>query len=33
VKDIAAVQIYGSWAEAVLGEARFAGTQMTQHSR
>ena len=33
VKDVAAVQIYCSWAEAVLGEARFAGTQITQNSR
>jgi hypothetical protein len=33
VKDVATVQIYCSWAEAVLGEARFAGTQMTQNSR
>jgi hypothetical protein len=33
VKDVAAVQIYCSWAEAVLGEARFAGAQMTQNNR
>ena len=32
VKDVAAVQIYCSWAEAVLGEARFA-KQMTQNGR
>ena len=33
VKDVAAVQIYCSWAEAVLGEARFAGNQITQNGR
>jgi hypothetical protein len=32
VKDVAAVQIYCSWAEAVLGEARFAN-QITQNGR
>jgi hypothetical protein len=29
VKDVARVQIYCSWAEAVLGEASFAPKQMT----
>ena len=29
VKDVAKVQIYCSWAEAVLGEASFAPKQMT----
>ena len=29
VKDVAKVQIYCSWAEAVLGEATFAAKQMT----
>ena len=29
VKDVATVQIYGAWAEAVLGEATFSSTQMT----
>ena len=29
VKDVAKVQIYGAWAEAVLGEASFAAPQMT----
>jgi hypothetical protein len=29
VKDVAKVQIYCSWAEAVLGEAAFAPKQMT----
>ena len=33
VKDVTAVQIYCSWAEAVLGEARFAGNQITQNGR
>ena len=33
VKDVAAVQVYCSWAEAVLGEARFAGNQITQNDR
>jgi hypothetical protein len=33
VKDVAAVQIYCSWAEAVLGEARFANNQVTQNGR
>jgi hypothetical protein len=33
VKDVAAVQIYCSWAEAVLGEARFAGNQITRSGR
>ena len=33
VKDVAKVQIYCAWAEAVLGEARFAGNQMTQNGR
>jgi hypothetical protein len=33
VKDVAAVQIYCSWAEAVLGEARFAGNQITRNGR
>jgi hypothetical protein len=29
VKDVAKVQIYCAWAEAVLGETTFASTQMT----
>jgi hypothetical protein len=33
VQDVVAVQIYCSWAEAVLGEARFASTQMTRNDR
>ena len=30
IRDVAAVQIYCSWAEAVLGEAPFAAPQMTR---
>jgi hypothetical protein len=33
VKDVARVQIYCSWAEAVLGEASFAPTQMTSATK
>ena len=33
VKDVAKVQIYCSWAEAVLGEAPFASTQMTSNAK
>ena len=33
VKDVAAVQVYCSWAEAVLGAARFAGNPITQNGR
>ena len=33
VKDVAAVQIYCSWAEAVLGEARFTPNQITRNGR
>jgi hypothetical protein len=33
VQDVVAVQIYCSWAEAVLGEARFASTRMTRNDR
>jgi hypothetical protein len=29
VKDVAKVQVYCAWAEAVLGEATFASVQMT----
>ena len=29
IKDVAKVQIYCAWAEAVLGEAPFASTQLT----
>ena len=31
VKDVAKVQIYCAWAEAVLGEAAFAAPQMTMN--
>jgi len=31
VKDVAKVQIYCAWAEAVLGEASFAAPQMTMN--
>ena len=33
VKDVAKVQIYCAWAEAVLGEAPFAAKQLTQNRR
>jgi hypothetical protein len=33
VKDVATVQIYCAWAEAVLGEAPFPGKQLTNSTR
>jgi hypothetical protein len=33
VKDVASVQIYCAWAEAVLGETAFAPKQFTRNSR
>ena len=33
VKDVAKVQIYCAWAEAVLGEAPFSGKQLTNSTR
>ncbi|MGE3842968.1 MAG: hypothetical protein AB7I50_15445 [Vicinamibacterales bacterium] len=31
VRDVAKVQVYCAWAEAVLGEASFAAPQLTMH--
>ena len=33
VKDVASVQIYCAWAEAVLGEAPFAGAKRTNNTK